>query len=108
VPLSNRDSGASLQKAGMTSYRRIATALNGSRIPDRMRWTLARLKRSEPALESTRLRLLIIGHFASPNPRNAGEAAAFGRQAQIEAAGQFATSVLPVIASLQNAGVTSY
>jgi DNA invertase Pin-like site-specific DNA recombinase len=42
------------------------------------------------------------------NPRNAGDAAAVGRKAQIEAAGQFAASVLPVIASLRKAGVTSF
>jgi DNA invertase Pin-like site-specific DNA recombinase len=42
------------------------------------------------------------------NPRNAGDAAAVGRQVQITAAEQFAASVLPIIASLQKAGVTTY
>jgi hypothetical protein len=42
------------------------------------------------------------------NPRNAGDAAAAGRRAQVDAAGQFAATVLPVISSLQKAGVTSY
>jgi DNA invertase Pin-like site-specific DNA recombinase len=42
------------------------------------------------------------------NPRNADHAAAVGRQAQILNAEQFAAIVLPVIASLQKAGVTSY
>jgi DNA invertase Pin-like site-specific DNA recombinase len=42
------------------------------------------------------------------NPRNAGNAAAAGRQAQVQAAGQFAATVLPIIAKLQEAGVTSY
>ena len=42
------------------------------------------------------------------NPRNASEAASAGRQTQIEAAEQFAVTLLPVIASLQRAGVTSY
>jgi DNA invertase Pin-like site-specific DNA recombinase len=42
------------------------------------------------------------------NRRNAGDAAAAGRQSQVEAAGQFAATLLPIIASLQKAGVTSY
>jgi DNA invertase Pin-like site-specific DNA recombinase len=42
------------------------------------------------------------------NPRNVGEAASAGRQAQMMAAEQFAAAVLPLIASLQRAGVTSY
>jgi DNA invertase Pin-like site-specific DNA recombinase len=42
------------------------------------------------------------------NPRNADDAAAAGRRAQPMAAEQFATTVLPVIAKLQEAGVSSY
>jgi DNA invertase Pin-like site-specific DNA recombinase len=42
------------------------------------------------------------------NPRSASEAAAAGREAQVIAAEQFAATVLPVIASLQKAGATSY
>jgi DNA invertase Pin-like site-specific DNA recombinase len=42
------------------------------------------------------------------NPRNAGDAAAVGRQAQIKSAEQFAAAVLPIIGKLQEAGVTSY
>jgi DNA invertase Pin-like site-specific DNA recombinase len=42
------------------------------------------------------------------NPRNARDAAATGRQAQVHSAVEFATGVLPIIASLQKAGVTSY
>jgi DNA invertase Pin-like site-specific DNA recombinase len=42
------------------------------------------------------------------NPRNAGDAAAAGREAQVTAADQFAATVLPVLASLQKAGLTSY
>jgi DNA invertase Pin-like site-specific DNA recombinase len=42
------------------------------------------------------------------NPRNATSAAQAGRQAQIINAEQFAATVLPVITSLQNAGVTSF
>jgi DNA invertase Pin-like site-specific DNA recombinase len=42
------------------------------------------------------------------NPRNAGHAASAGRQAQVDAARQFAAGVLPTIAKLQEAGVTSY
>jgi DNA invertase Pin-like site-specific DNA recombinase len=42
------------------------------------------------------------------NPRNASDAAAAGRRAQIAAAEAFATTVLPIVRSLQKAGVTSY
>jgi DNA invertase Pin-like site-specific DNA recombinase len=42
------------------------------------------------------------------NPHNASVAASAGRQAQVAAAEQFAATVLPIIASLQRAGVTSY
>jgi DNA invertase Pin-like site-specific DNA recombinase len=42
------------------------------------------------------------------NPINPGKAAAAGRQAQIMAAEQFAATVLPIIESLQRAGITSY
>jgi DNA invertase Pin-like site-specific DNA recombinase len=42
------------------------------------------------------------------NPRNVNSAAAAGREAQVIAAKRFAATVLPIIASLQNAGVTSY
>jgi DNA invertase Pin-like site-specific DNA recombinase len=42
------------------------------------------------------------------NPRNAGHAAFVGRRAQITAAEEFATSVLPIVASLQKSGVTSF
>jgi DNA invertase Pin-like site-specific DNA recombinase len=42
------------------------------------------------------------------NPRNASDAAAAGRRAQIAAAEAFATTVLPIVTSLQKAGVTSY
>jgi DNA invertase Pin-like site-specific DNA recombinase len=42
------------------------------------------------------------------NPRNAPSAAAAGRQTQIVGAEQFAATVLPIIGSLQKAGVTSY
>src|SRR5690349_10181110 len=42
------------------------------------------------------------------NPRNPAKASLAGRQAQIIAAEQFAATVLPIIASLQKAGVTSY
>src|SRR4051812_15362500 len=42
------------------------------------------------------------------NPRNAGSAAASGRQAQVNAAGQFAAGVLPTINKLREAGITSY
>jgi DNA invertase Pin-like site-specific DNA recombinase len=42
------------------------------------------------------------------NPRNADDAAAAGRRAQIDAAAQFAATMLPVVASLQKAGLTSY
>jgi DNA invertase Pin-like site-specific DNA recombinase len=42
------------------------------------------------------------------NPHNANDAASAGRQAQVIAAEQFAASVLPVIAKLQDSGVTSY
>jgi DNA invertase Pin-like site-specific DNA recombinase len=42
------------------------------------------------------------------NPRNATEAASAGRQAQINAAAEFAGTVVPIIASLQKAGVASY
>jgi DNA invertase Pin-like site-specific DNA recombinase len=42
------------------------------------------------------------------NLRNASDAASAGRQAQIETAEHFAISVLPIIASLQKTGVTSY
>jgi DNA invertase Pin-like site-specific DNA recombinase len=42
------------------------------------------------------------------NQHNASEAALVGRQAQVAAAEQFASTVLPIIASLQKAGVTSY
>jgi DNA invertase Pin-like site-specific DNA recombinase len=41
------------------------------------------------------------------NPSNAHEAAAAGRQVQRKGADQFAETVLPLIASLQKAGVTS-
>jgi DNA invertase Pin-like site-specific DNA recombinase len=41
------------------------------------------------------------------NPRNAASAAHAGRQAQVLNAEQFAAAVLPVIKSLQKAGVTS-
>src|SRR5688572_26535349 len=41
------------------------------------------------------------------NPINAGEAAAAGREAQVRSAERFAETVLPIIASLQKAGVTS-
>ena len=40
------------------------------------------------------------------NPRNAKEAAALGRTVQSEEAKRFATNVLPVIRSVQSAGVT--
>jgi hypothetical protein len=39
------------------------------------------------------------------NPRNAGEAASAGRQAQAE---QFAATVLPIVAALRKTGVTGY
>ncbi|MDW6025905.1 recombinase family protein [Mesorhizobium sp. BAC0120] len=42
------------------------------------------------------------------NPRNASKAAATGREAQVMAADLFARAVLPIITSLQQAGVTSY
>jgi DNA invertase Pin-like site-specific DNA recombinase len=42
------------------------------------------------------------------NPRNAGDAAAAGRKTQVAAAKQFAADVLPIIAKLREAGVTSY
>jgi DNA invertase Pin-like site-specific DNA recombinase len=42
------------------------------------------------------------------NPRNAGDAAALGRQAQVIGAERFAATVLPIIMSLQKAGVASY
>jgi DNA invertase Pin-like site-specific DNA recombinase len=42
------------------------------------------------------------------NPRNAISAAQTGREAQIIGAEQFAATVLPTIAKLQEAGVTSY
>ena len=42
------------------------------------------------------------------NPRNAIAAASAGRRAQVIAAEQFAATVMPIIFSLQNAGVTSY
>jgi DNA invertase Pin-like site-specific DNA recombinase len=42
------------------------------------------------------------------NPRNPGEAAATGRQVQTKGAEQFAATVLPIITSLQKAGVQSY
>src|SRR5262245_25856885 len=42
------------------------------------------------------------------NPRTASAPVSAGRQAQVDAARQFAATVLPVITSLQKAGVTSY
>jgi DNA invertase Pin-like site-specific DNA recombinase len=42
------------------------------------------------------------------NPRNPSDAALVGRKVQIDAAEQFAAAVLPVIAKLREAGVTSY
>jgi DNA invertase Pin-like site-specific DNA recombinase len=42
------------------------------------------------------------------NPRNAGAAAAAGRRAQVDGAAQFAATVIPIIAQLQKAGITSY
>src|SRR5258705_11691606 len=41
------------------------------------------------------------------NPSNASDAAAIGRIAQVQAAVQFADSILPAITTLQKAGVTS-
>ena len=42
------------------------------------------------------------------NPSNATEAATTGRLVQMAAAEEFAARALPIIASLQKAGVTSY
>jgi len=60
-------------------------------------------ERTQAALASRKHRGAKLG-----NPRNAGDAAAAGRAAQITAADQFAATVLPIIRSLQKAGVTSY
>ena len=60
-------------------------------------------ERTRTALAARKARGTKLG-----NPRNAGDAAAAGRRSQIVSAQQFAASVLPIIAKLQEAGVTSY
>jgi DNA invertase Pin-like site-specific DNA recombinase len=60
-------------------------------------------ERTRAALASRKLQGTKLG-----NPRNAPLAAAAGRRAQIVGAEQFAATVLPIIASLQKAGVTSF
>ena len=60
-------------------------------------------ERTRAALDARKERGTKLG-----NPRNAPNAAAAGRQTQIAGAKQFAATVLPIVASLQKAGVTSY
>jgi DNA invertase Pin-like site-specific DNA recombinase len=60
-------------------------------------------ERTRTALVARRERGAKLG-----NPRNSGDAAAAGRQVQVDAAGHFAKTVLPIIAKLQEAGIKSY
>jgi DNA invertase Pin-like site-specific DNA recombinase len=60
-------------------------------------------ERTRAALAARKERATKLG-----NTRNAVAAAAAGRQVQVTAAEHFAATVLPVIASLQKSGVTSY
>ena len=60
-------------------------------------------ERTKAALAARKKRGTRLG-----NPSSARKAAAAGRQAQVDAAGQFAATVLPIIARLQQDGVTSY
>jgi DNA invertase Pin-like site-specific DNA recombinase len=60
-------------------------------------------ERTRAALAARKMRGTKLG-----NPRNAGDAASAGRRAQIDAAEEFASGVMPVINKLREAGVTSY
>ena len=71
----------------------------------------AALAEKERRQISDRTRAALAGRKESGaklgNPRNVSEAAAAGRQVQVSAAAEFAETVLPIIASLQKAGITS-
>ena len=59
-------------------------------------------ERTKAALASRKAQGAQLG-----NPRNAGEAAALGRGAQVREADRFAANILPVIKAVQAAGATT-